>query len=150
MQAGCPIPLEIVGSFPQRGIDERLMHERLEPYRAHGEWFDIPPALLEELLRGEGWPIVDAPPTFTLELKPCTVDPNKVDMVPAVFEQRRQVEEWWLNGLQAHQIAGLLGCGVTTAQRELRTMDRLGYFRGTPLGPGPYRANTAAKPYRRH
>lgn len=47
-------PLRLVGAVPGDRDLERTCHERLAPYRIHGEWFGVGPALaLLDRLTGE-------------------------------------------------------------------------------------------------
>ena len=45
VQAGCPVPLDIVALGRNGNHAERLLHARFAQFRRHGEWFDLEPVL---------------------------------------------------------------------------------------------------------
>ncbi len=41
LQTGCPYPIKAIHIFEGELADEARLHEVLEPYRIHGEWFNL-------------------------------------------------------------------------------------------------------------
>lgn len=49
-----PVTLELLATVHGSQMDERAYHARFAAHRAHGEWFEPAPAILEEIARLKG------------------------------------------------------------------------------------------------
>ncbi len=57
MQTGCPFKLVLLTSFvsPKPYEEEEWIHALLDEYRVQGEWFKLPEAMIQHLLRDRAW-----------------------------------------------------------------------------------------------
>jgi hypothetical protein len=51
IEAYSAVPLRVMGAIGGTLRDERALHHALRKYRTHGEWFDLPEAVVWRLLR---------------------------------------------------------------------------------------------------
>lgn len=70
LQAGCPFRLHLVGCVSAPMTAETQLHNTYADKRIHGEWFQLTPEDVGDILRrypGDDW----RPPSFPLELPPA-------------------------------------------------------------------------------
>lgn len=69
LQTGCPFRLHLVGTVTAPQTAEFALHNKYADKRMHGEWFQLTPEDVGDILRaypGDSW----KPPEYPLELPP--------------------------------------------------------------------------------
>jgi hypothetical protein len=132
LQAGSPVELVIVATIPGGPAMEAELHAFFDAYRRHGEWFDAPADQLRQIMFEGHWPVLRP---VELDLSAAAPDPNDLQMTVGAWERRREIEQYYMQGVRESAIAAMLGWKHERLQKELRAMAKLGYFRGTRLLP---------------
>lgn len=130
LQIGSPVKLRILGTIPGGRHHEAFLHKYFAEWHVRGEWFDPPADKVKGIISGKNWPRY-AP--IQMDLDAPAPNPNHVDMTPLDWGRRKQIEEWYENGMTESAAAAMLGWSIERHFKEMHKMAKLGYFRGVRL-----------------